>query len=307
MRILEDTSFRFVETRKYAYAVSAVLIVLSIVAIVFQGFQLGIEFTGGREFIIESSVPLDAVELRQELTGVLGSQPTVKRYGNLGMLVRTAAPGETVEVQNKIMQGFQTVYPEAELTRAGSAAVSGQFADDLRRSAIYAVIGTLLVIFIYVMVRFTWMFSVGSIAALFHDVIILAGIFSAFWAISPFSMQIDQTIIAAFLTMVGYSVNDTVVVFDRIREFANIFKAQDFEKTANQSINDTLSRTFMTGVGTLTVCVVLFIFGSEVLRGFAFALLMGVIIGSYSSIYIASPIVVDIRHYMNKRRSAAGA
>ncbi|HMB92238.1 MAG TPA: protein translocase subunit SecF, partial [Rhodothermales bacterium] len=161
--------------------------------------------------------------------------------------------------------------------------------------AIYAVLGSLLVIFIYILLRFEWRFGVGAVAALFHDVTITLGLFALLHNIMPFSLQIDQAIIAAFLTIVGYSLNDTVVVFDRVREFTNLFKTEAYGTVVNRSINTTLSRTIITSGTTLLVVVTLFIFGGEVLKGFAFALIIGVIIGTYSSVFVASPIVVELQ------------
>ena len=307
MRILEDTDIQFIPNRRKAYIFSGVLIVLSLLSMATRGFQMGIEFTGGREFIIESSGAMSATEVRVAVTEALGTQPVVKRFGDLGMLVRTAAEGETGAIQASIMQAIQSVYPDAELELASSNVVGARFAEDLKRGALYAVLGSLLVIFVYILIRFQWTYSVGALAALSHDVIIALGCFSALAGVLPFSLQIDQTIIAAFLTIVGYSINDTVVVFDRIREFENIFKAKAFGSTVNRSINDTLSRTIVTSGTTLLVAAALFIFGSEVLRGFSFALLIGVVLGTYSSIFVASPIVTDIRRYQEAERRPAGA
>jgi preprotein translocase SecF subunit len=162
--------------------------------------------------------------------------------------------------------------------------------------------GSLLVIFVYILIRFEWRFGVGAVTALFHDVLITLGIFSMLHGYVPFSLQIDQTIIAAFLTIVGYSLNDTVVVFDRIREYSGLFKAEEYESVVNRSINNTLSRTIITSGTTLLVVTVLFIFGGEVLRGFAFALIVGILIGTYSSIFVASPVVVELRSRASARR-----
>jgi len=144
------------------------------------------------------------------------------------------------------------------------------------------------------MMRFQWRFGLGAVAALFHDVLITLGIFSLLQGLLPFSLQIDQAIIAAFLTIVGYSLNDTVVIFDRIREFTNLFKTESYTKVVNRSVNTTLSRTFVTSGTTLFVVLTLFIFGGEVLRGFAFALIIGILIGTYSSVFVATPVVVEL-------------
>jgi preprotein translocase SecF subunit len=180
--------------------------------------------------------------------------------------------------------------------------VGPRFAQDLKQGAIFSVLGSLLVIFVYILIRFEWRFGVGAVAALFHDVVITLGVFSLLHGFLPFSLQIDQTIIAAFLTIVGYSLNDTVVVFDRVREYTGLFKAERYEDVVNRSINNTLSRTIVTSGTTLLVVAVLFIFGGEVLRGFAFALIVGIVIGTYSSIFVASPVVVELRQKSGSRR-----
>jgi preprotein translocase SecF subunit len=165
-----------------------------------------------------------------------------------------------------------------------------------------AVLFSLLVIFLYILVRFEWRFGIGAVAALVHDVTITLGVFSLARYVAPFSLDIDQSIIAAFLTIVGYSLNDTVVVFDRIREYLSIFKSEQYDRVINKSINSTLSRTIITSVTTLFVVGVLFVAGGEVLRGFAFALIVGILIGTYSSVFVAAPVVVELRTHLGKSR-----
>jgi preprotein translocase SecF subunit len=160
------------------------------------------------------------------------------------------------------------------------------------------------VIFVYILIRFEWRYSLGAVAALFHDVLITLGLFSLLHGVLPFSLQIDQTIIAAFLTIVGYSLNDTVVIFDRIREYTKRFKTESFDYVVNVSVNRTLSRTIVTSGTTLLVVLTLFIFGGEVLRGFAFALIVGILIGTYSSIFVAAPVVVELRTRASSRLAA---
>jgi preprotein translocase SecF subunit len=203
----------------------------------------------------------------------------------------------TNEVQDLLLSTIQGEFQGANPEIIKTSIVGPRFAEDLKRGAYYAVLGALLVVFLYILVRFEWRYSVGAVAALVHDVTITLGLFSIFAGVVPFSLQIDQGIIAAFLTIVGYSLNDTVVVFDRVREYINLFKTESFSVIVNKSINATLSRTVVTSVTTLIVVSILFIFGGEVLRGFSFALIVGVIIGTYSSVFVASPTVVEL----NKR------
>jgi preprotein translocase SecF subunit len=239
-------------------------------------------------------------EVRGALANTLGAEPEVKTYADVSqgieaLLIRTL-PGEDINVmQNNIVSTLESAFPNSQPVVVKTDIVGPRFARDLAEGAIYAVLGSLLVIFVYILLRFEWRFGVGAVAALFHDVTITLGIFALLHNILPFSLQIDQAIIAAFLTIVGYSLNDTVVVFDRVREFTNLFKTEAYGAVVNRSINTTLSRTIVTSGTTLLVVVTLFIFGGEVLKGFAFALIIGIVIGTYSSVFVASPIVVELQ------------
>lgn len=308
MRIFENANFSIVESRRKAYVLSGTLIVLSLAAFLTRGLELGIDFRGGMEFVVETAVPLSPTEVRASLTEVLGQSPEVKTYsdvsaeGSDALLIRTLEGDlETNEVQAQIVGTIAGASPDADPRVIKTDVVGPRFAEDLKRGSIFAVCGSLLVIFIYVMLRFEWRFGLGAVAALFHDVLITLGIFSLLRGMLPFSLQIDQAIIAAFLTIVGYSLNDTVVIFDRIREFTNLFKTEPYNQVVNRSVNTTLSRTIITSSTTLLVVVTLFIFGGEVLRGFAFALIIGILIGTYSSVFVATPVVVEL----NRRSSAS--
>jgi preprotein translocase SecF subunit len=302
MRIFENANFPFVQNRRTGYVISGTLIVLSVLSLVFRGLELGIDFQGGMEFVVESSTPLSPTAVRAALAEPLGVEPEVKTFDQDQLLVRTLAGEDINVVQQSILSGLESAFPEATHDIVKTDIVGPRFAEDLKIRAVQSVIGALLVIFLYVMIRFEWRFSLGAVAALAHDVIITLGLFSVFHGILPFSLQIDQTIIAAFLTIVGYSLNDTVVVFDRIREYANLYKTEDYQHMVNRSINNTLSRTVITSGTTLIVVFTLFILGSEVLRGFAFALMVGIVIGTYSSIFVASPVVIELRHQEGRKR-----
>ena len=278
------------------------LILIRIASLFIHGLELGIDFKGGMEFVVETDQPLPTTEVRSLLADAFGQAPEVKAFGDNGLLVRTLPEGDTNQKQQVIIESIQSAFPDANPRIVKTDTVGPRFAEDLKRGAIYSVFGSLLVIFVYILIRFEWRFGVGAVAALFHDVTITLGTFSIFHGILPFSLQIDQTIIAAFLTIVGYSLNDTVVIFDRIREYTNLFKTESYDKVVNRSINNTLSRTIITSGTTLLVVVTLFIFGGEVLRGFAFALIVGIVIGTYSSIFVASPIVVELRERMPQKR-----
>lgn len=296
MRLFDNLNFDYIRNRKIAYAISGGVVLLSIISLLVRGVDTGIDFRGGSEYVVETRDNLDVTAVREQLTEVLGSAPEVKTYGPRALLIRTVETGEEDEVRNTILGSFETHYPEQSATILKGYGVGPRFARDLKRGALYSVIGSLFVIFAYIMLRFEWRFSVGAVAALFHDVIVTLGAFSLFYSIAPFSLQIDQTIIAAFLTIVGYSINDTVVIFDRIREYNTIFKTQAFSEIVNRATNRTMSRTIITSGTTLLVVLVLFIFGGDVLRGFTFAIALGIILGSYSTIFVASPIVYELRN-----------
>ena len=175
-----------------------------------------------------------------------------------------------------------------------SGKVSPTIADDIKQSSFWAILGSLIVVFLYILIRFKkWQFSLGAVAAVFHDVLIVLGIFSLTYKFMPFSMEIDQAFIAAILTVIGYSLNDTVVVFDRIREFLKEHSTWEFEKTVNSALNSTLSRTLNTSFTTLVVLLAMFTFGADSLRGLLFALMVGVLVGTYSSVFVATPIMKD--------------
>ncbi len=296
MRWFETPDFNFLKAHKIGYVVSGILLFAAIIGILTKGLQYGIDFKGGKEFVLEFEQPVEVVELRSTLTEPLGSTPTVKLFGSPEeVLIRTDNPGDITEVQSSILDAVGQLYPDNKADVVRTNIVGARFAEDLKRGALNAIIFALIVIFIYILIRFkNWTYSAGAVAALFHDVLIIVGVFTFFSEIAPFSMQIDQSIIAAFLTIVGYSLNDTVVVFDRIRENSLLYKTMDHDKMVNKSLNDTLSRTVITSVTTLFVVTVLFIFGGEVLKGFSFALMLGVIIGTYSSLFVASAMVIEL-------------
>jgi preprotein translocase subunit SecF len=297
MRLFETPSYEFVRNRKIGYIISTVLLVISIGAIVFKGLSYGIDFNGGTEIVVEFDRDASVTDVRSVLTVALGSQPEVKQFGlSRDLLIRTDVEMETSALQNTILSTLAANFADNPAIIIKSDVVGPRFADDLKRGAIYAVIFSLVVIFLYILVRFRNLgYSVGSVAAIVHDVIIITGLFTIFNEILPFSLDIDQTIIAAFLTIVGYSLNDTVVVFDRIRENTLVYKTMGIEDMVNRSINDTLSRTVVTSLTTLFVVVVLFIFGGEVLKGFSFALIVGIVLGTYSTLFIAVPLLVDLK------------
>ena len=297
MRLFESANYSLIPHRKIGYAISLTLVVISLIAIFGRGLQYGIDFRGGIEIVLQFEEPAEVEELRTALTEPLGAMPDIRRFGiGEDLLIRIDTEEPTSEVQQTILAAAASVYPDNPSTIIQTENVGPSFADDLRNAAVMSIIFALIVIFLYILIRFKkWSYSAGAVAALAHDVIITLGIFTILHGIVPFSLDINQALIAAFLTIVGYSLNDTVVVFDRIRENSLIFKTESFDKMVNRSVNNTLSRTVVTSLTTLFVVTILFIFGGDVLKGLSFALIIGVLLGTYSSIFVASSLLVDLQ------------
>jgi SecD/SecF fusion protein len=305
-KIFKHASYKFIEFRKYAYIISVVVLILG-VASFFNGFHLGVEFKGGRSYTVQFDRPVTTNEVRDDLKAALeGDNPTIKTVGDNRHLNITTAYLKGVDnadsaVISRLHDGLKKVLP-ANLSHAefakkniqGYSAVQPSISDDLKRGAVKATIFAILIIFVYIFIRFRdWRYSVGTIVTLLHDVFVTLAVFSFFKNIVPFPLEIDQHFIAAVLTVIGFSMNDTVIVFDRIREYSRDMKGATKTNIINRAINDTLSRTIMTSLTVFLTILILFIFGGEVTRGFAFAMLIGVITGTYSSIFVGAPILVD--------------
>jgi len=305
MKWFESPTYDFIKGQKIMYVVSGVLFVSSIIAVLTMGLNYGIDFRGGKEFVFDFENNVEVTEIRSALTEPLGGTPELKLFGSESeILLRTDAEGDISVIQNLILSNLQELYPDNPVRVIKTDLVGPRFAEDLKIAAINSILFAVAVVFIYILIRFKgWYFSAGAVAALIHDVVIVLGIFTVIEPIVNFNVTIDHALIAAFLTIVGYSLNDTVVVFDRIRENSLIYKTMEFKDMINKSLNDTLSRTVITSVTTLFVVTVLFIFGGEVLKGFAFALVIGVILGTYSSLFVASSIVVELQKRASQPKS----
>lgn len=299
--MFKNTNFDFIGKRKMAYLISGSLMVAGIISFGVRGFNYGVDFLGGRSYVVEFSEAVNGAQLSENLTEAFESAPLVKTFGSDNRVkiitaYRIGDSGATVddEVLERLQAGLAAFGQPGEVL--SSQKVGPTIANDIKRSAMLAVFFSLIVIFAYILLRFKkWQFGAGAVAALFHDVVLVLSLFSLFYGIMPFSMEIDQAFIAAILTVVGYSINDTVVVFDRIREYQAEHKASrhGLSEVVNNALNSTLSRTIITGVTTFLVLFVLFIFGGETIKGFTFALLSGLVVGTYSSIFIATPVMLE--------------
>lgn len=305
-KIFKHASFPFTKYRKVAYGISIVVLLLGVGSF-FNGFHEGVEFKGGRSYTVKFDKAVSGDQVRDDLKKALeGDNPVIKnvednKHLNITTSYKKGDDNADALVQQKLYEGLKKVLPAnttyeqfAGINIQSSQTVQPTISDDLKKGAVKATIFSILIIFIYILLRFRdWRYSFGTIVALLHDVFITLAVFSFLKNIVPFPLEIDQHFIAAVLTVIGFSMNDTVIVFDRIREYSKGTKAADKENVINRAINDTLSRTIMTSLTVFLTILILFIFGGEVTRGFAFAMLIGVITGTYSSIFVAAPILVD--------------
>ncbi len=305
-KIFKHANFKFIEYRKYAYGISVIVLILGIGSF-FHGFEYGVEFKGGRSYTIEFQKNVKRQDIINSLHESLGGDyPVIKTVGDNKHLNITTSYLEGVQnadstVQVHLFQGLKSELPAGitvdqfvKKNIQSSQVVQPVISKELRNGAIKATIFALLAIIFYIFMRFRdWRYSLGTIIALLHDVFVALAVFSFFKGIVPFPLEIDQHFIAAILTVIGFSMNDTVIVFDRIREYSRHMKGADKPTIINSAVNDTLSRTIMTSATVFLTLLILFIFGGEVTRGFSFAMLIGVITGTYSSIFVAAPILVD--------------
>jgi len=294
--LFANTSFAFVAKRKRAYIISTLIVALGVLSLLTRGLNEGVDFKGGRTYVVRFDNEVITQDVRAALASPFETAPEVKTFGKTNQVKITTKYlidelGVDDVVDAKLNEGLTAIGMNYEVM--SSQLVGPTIADDIKQSAVWAVIFSLIVIFLYILVRFRKMsYSLGAVAAVFHDVLIVLAIFSFFYGKLPFSLEIDQAFIAAILTVIGYSLNDTVVVFDRVREYFGI-KTGSRADIVNAALNSTLSRTLITSLTTFFVLLVIFIFGGEVIRGFMFALMVGVVVGTYSSLFIATPIMLD--------------
>lgn len=294
MRFIGKTNIKFIEKRKIWYAVSSLVILAGLISLIFRGIPLGIDFLGGTEVIVKFEKPVEIGDVRSAIAEVGLAKSEIKTYGTHNeILIRTSEQMEGTKMGEIILSALQSKFKDNQITILNEQKIGPRIGAELRRKAFYTVVLSLIAMLIYIGLRFKPIYGLGAVIALFHDVLVTLGFCSIFSSVSYLNIEMNQTLLAALLTLVGLSVNDTVVVFDRIRENLKLHKAMNFVDLVNKSINETLSRTIITSGTVILVLIVLLVVGSEVTRGFAFALTIGMITGTYSSIYVASSFVVD--------------
>jgi SecD/SecF fusion protein len=304
--------------------VSLVIIIIGIVSLSARGVSYGIDFLGGRSYIVRFDKDVRTDDIRLALSKVYGSEPEVKTFGpsnqvkiTTSYLIQDKSNTTDSIVETKLYQGLKPLYAneisqddflghsESKiLGRLSSQKIEPTIAYSLLMNSYFAVAFSLLIIFVYIAIRFKkWQWGLGGVIALFHDTFITITIFSLFYGILPFSLDVDQHFIAALLTIIGYSIMDTVIIFDRIREYNILYPKRELKLNLNEAINSTLGRTLNTSGITFMVLLIMFLFGGEVIRGFAFALMIGIVVGTYSSVLTATPIAYDLIMYKERRRA----
>ncbi len=327
----QGTTFNFINARKIAYICSGVVIIAGVIGLITPGLNHGIDFTGGRNYVVrfDQKVSTEAVrsamneglqaQFPDEAFGLnvitIGNDNQVRISTNVG--IQNTEDDLDPVIENIIFEStkqflanevsvdeFLSTQLNDEVGIMSSQKVGPSIADDIKQAAVWAILFALIIIALYIFIRFrNFSFSVAALVSLAHDTLIIMGIYALFWKFMPFSMEVDQSFIAAILTVIGYSINDTVVIFDRIREYHGLYPKRDRALNINQALNATLSRTFSTSMSTFVVLFAIFCFGGASIRGFVFALLLGVLVGTYSSLFIASPIAFDLQTLVAKRKA----
>ena len=308
-----NVNINFLAKKKLFYTISVVVCIVSIISLFTNGLNYGADFVGGRSYQVRFEKAIAPDEVKADLAKAFGTVDA-KTFGNDSQLrittkykVDATGTGVEAEINNMLYENlkkhfgsnmtkdkFINAYDGKTVGIVQSSKVGPSVAADIKSNAFWAVFGAMAIVFLYLMISFRkWQYSLGAIAAVAHDVIFVLGIYSLLWKIMPFGMEIDQHFIAAILTVIGYSMNDTVIVFDRVREFLGGKSKGTFSQIVNNSINTTMSRTINTSLTMIMVLLIMFIFGGESIRGFIFAMLIGIVVGTYSSLFIATPVLVD--------------
>ena len=310
-----NTHFDFLKVRKVCYIISATLAVISIISFCTLGLQRGVDFTGGRSYVVRFDKDVVTKDVREAVIKEFGGSPEVKTFGSnnqVRIVTNYKIESNDVKVdeecQRKLYNALKGFYDKQNLSEydfthltndergiQSSTKIQPTVAKELLRNAIWAVLASLVLIFIYIAIRFrNWQFGMAGVFALFHDSFLTIGMFSLFYKVLPFTMEIDQNFIAAILTVIGYSINNVVVIFDRVRENMALYPKRSNYDNFNSAINGTLGRNVNTAATTLVTLLVIFIFGGEVIRGFVFAMFLGIAFGTYSGIFVSNPLAYDL-------------
>ena len=325
---LKHTKVDFLSKKKFSYTFSGILIVIAILSISIKGFTYGVDFTGGRTYVVRFDKPVTAEQVREATENTFNESVEVKQFGGESQMkittkykVENESTEVDAEIESMLYQALKGLFADTDMTLdeftstldnpngiISSDKVGPTIANDMKRSAIIAVLIALFVIFAYIAVRFNgWTWGLGGVVSLAHTAIIVIGFFSLFSGILPFNLDVDQTFIAAILTIIGYAINDNVVIFDRIREYKALHPKADFKTNANLALNSTLTRTINTSVSTLATMLAIAIFGGESIRGLSVALILGICFGTYASIFIGTPVMFDAYEWNEKRKAAKAA
>jgi SecD/SecF fusion protein len=304
--LFKHTNIDFIGMRKYFYFISGAILLGGVISLFVRGLNPGIDFTGGRTFVIKFDKPVVTEEIAKQLNVAFGELPQVVTYGSNNKVkittkYRINETGVDDEVDTKLYDALKgdvggNISKDEFMSkyRESSETVGPVVAADIKINAFYAVGIALVLIFFYIFMRFRyWQYGFGAVMSLAHDTLLVIGVYSIFWGIMPFSMEIDQAFIAAILTVIGFSVNDTVIVFDRLREYIPLYRKRPLKEVLNMAINSTLSRTINTTLTVILTILAMFIFGGPVIRGFMFALLVGIGTGVYSSVFVATALMYD--------------
>jgi SecD/SecF fusion protein len=324
LNLFQNINVDFIKLRRTMYIVSVLVLIPGFISLIFRGLDPGLDFTGGRSYIVRFDQNVSTNDIRESLRKQFGESPEVKTFGPANQVKittkymiedRTQQSDSIVGLKlyegvkgfyktPLAMQDFKANSVDKVIGQMSSQRVDPTISYALIWKAFMAVAFSLIIIFIYIALRFkNWQFGLGGVTALFHDTLIILGVFSMFYGILPFGMEVDQSFIAAILTVIGYSIMDTVIIFDRIREYRALYPKRDLAVNINAAINSTLGRTINTSGVVLVTLITIFIFGGEVLRGFTFALTLGVVIGTYSSVFVATPIAYDILMWQQRRKA----
>jgi len=300
MEFFKKTNFDFIGIRKYAYAFSIITFLISLGYLLVHGPNYGIDFTGGTSLQVKFNTPTEPGQIRSAISGAGYGDAEIKNLGekvNNTFIIRIAQMGDEAKAGDIVLQELKSNLADHPYEILSVTQIGPKIGGELRRGAYYSILVALIGMLIYISWRFEFKFAVTAVISIFHDVIFVLGVYTFL------GLEMSLTALAAFLTIVGYSINDTIVVYDRIRENLKLMRRESMATVMNTSVNQTLSRTLLTGVSTLVVLLVLIFMGGEVIHGFSLALFLGTVIGTYSSVFVASTLVLDWNNYLERKKA----